>query len=165
MDAKNKISAKYVEPSQLDHWRAEIKAKELSIVSLNGSFDLMHAGHLKILQEAASQGDILIVALNTDASIQRYKGPKRPIISLKDRLEMMASIAYVDFVTYFDEDDPRVILSHIQPDIHVNGSEYGPMCIEAETVKEHGGKIYIVELKPGLSTSKIMNTIKQICES
>src|SRR5690606_2349043 len=118
----------------------------------NGSFDLLHAGHLQILYTAAQAADVLIVALNSDRSIKEYKSPKRPIITLDYRMQMIAALCWVDYVTYFDETDPIALLTKIKPDIHVNGSEYGENCIEAEIVKRYGGRIEIVPLVPGLST-------------
>ena len=106
------------------------------------------------------QADRLIVALNSDLSIQKYKGTDRPIIPLNYRLEMMAALEFVDYVTWFDETDPRLILEKIKPDIHVNGAEYGIDCIEAETVKTHGGKIHLVDRIPSLATSAIIEKIK-----
>lgn len=138
---------------------SQLRKMGKTIASLNGSFDLLHAGHLQMLYEASQVADVLIVALNSDTSIQQYKSLDRPIIPLKYRLQMIAALEFVDFVTCFDETDPRQILSLIQPDVHVNGSEYGGSCIEAETVKKHGGKIHIVKLVPGLSTSNIIKKI------
>lgn len=140
--------------------RCEELRKVNRIVTLNGSFDLLHAGHLKIIYEAASLGDILIVALNSDSSIRGYKGKGRPIISLEDRMDMVASIEVVDFVTWFDELTPCNILEIIRPDIHVNGPEYGKECVEADVVKRYGGLVHIVEKVPSLSTSKIIEKIK-----
>ena len=100
------------------------------------------------------------MALNSDASIKRYKGPKRPIISLEDRLSMMAALEFVDYVTWFEEDDPRKILSLIRPHVHVNGVEYGENCIEAETVKENGGRLHLVKRIPSLATSEIIRAIQ-----
>ncbi len=120
----------------------------------------MHAGHLHMIYEASKQADVLIVALNTDDSIRKYKGETRPIVPLTYRLQMMAALSFVDYVTYFSEEDPIRILSLIKPDVHVNGSEYGENCIEAETVKKYGGRMHIVALKKGLSTSEIINKIK-----
>ncbi len=137
-------------------WRAEGK----TIATLNGSFDLLHAGHLEIIYEASKQADMLLVALNSDPSIQKYKSPLRPIIPLEYRLQMMASLAFVDCVTWFDETDPCALLGKIRPDVHVNGAEYGHNCIEAEVVKAHGGQIHIVQLVPGLSTSQIVAKIQ-----
>ena len=143
---------------------ALLRAEGKKVATLNGSFDLLHAGHFHIFYEASQQADILVIALNTDASIKRYKSPKRPIIPLQERMEMVAALLFVDFVTWFDEDDPRDLLSKIQPDVHVNGSEYGADCIEAKVVQEHGGRIHIVEKIPGLATSQIISTIKNVCD-
>lgn len=152
---------KVIHPSELAERIGEFRAQQKKIATLNGSFDLLHAGHLQIIFEASQVGDILIVALNTDSSIQQYKSPKRPIIPLEYRLQMMAALEFVDYVTWFEETDPIKLLSIIKPDIHVNGAEYGANCIEAETVKSHGGKIHIVELVPGLSTSFIIQKIQK----
>lgn len=153
---------KWITPETLSTKIAGIRASGKTIATLNGSFDLMHAGHLQIIFEASQAADILIVALNTDRSIQEYKSPLRPIISLEYRLQMMSALYFVDFVTWFDETDPCALLSIIKPDVHVNGAEYGLNCIEAETVKLHGGKIHIVDLVPGLSTTQILNKIAYI---
>jgi D-glycero-beta-D-manno-heptose 1-phosphate adenylyltransferase len=153
---------KWIEPENLDKKVTEIRSEKKNIATLNGSFDILHAGHLHIIFEASQMGDVLIVALNTDRSIQGYKGPKRPIIPLEYRLQMMAAIEFVDFVTWFDEADPRKLLTVIKPDVHVNGAEYGENCIEAETVRIHGGKIHIVQLIPGLSTSCIVKKINDL---
>ena len=147
----------------LEQWVATIRQEGKTIATLNGSFDLLHAGHLEMIYQASLQADVLIVALNTDASIQRYKSKDRPIIPLEYRQQMMTALAMVDYVTEFDETDPRVILEIIRPDVHVNGSEYGADCIEAEVVKKHGGRLHIVSLVPGLSTSKIIEKIKKTC--
>lgn len=153
--------AKTIEPNQLPQQVAHLRQAEKTIVTLNGSFDLMHAGHLQIIFEASQQGDCLIVALNTDHSISQYKGPHRPIIPLEYRLQMMAALTFVDYVTWFDETDPRRILSLIKPDVHVNGAEYGDQCIEAETVRAHGGRLYLVPRIPGLATSSIISKIRE----
>lgn len=141
---------------------AEIRRAGKTIATLNGSFDLMHAGHLQIVYEASQMADVLIVALNTDDSIRSYKSPDRPIIPLEYRLQMMAALEFVDYVCWFNETDPCLILEKIRPDVHVNGAEYGENCIEAATVKKHGGKIHIVQLIPGLSTSQILKKINSL---
>jgi rfaE bifunctional protein nucleotidyltransferase chain/domain len=157
------FSAKYIAPNSLEERVAALRAEGKTIVTLNGSFDLLHAGHLQMIYEASLQGDILIVALNSDASIQKYKNPNRPIISLKERLLMMAAIGFVGYVTSFEETDPRALLQKIKPHVHVNGAEYGENCIEAAVVKENGGRLHIVTLVPGLSTSNILNKIRTTC--
>ena len=154
---------KLVLPHKAREWADNVRSQKKTVTTLNGSFDLLHAGHLHILYEASLQGDLLIVALNSDKSIQHYKGKQRPIIPLKYRLQMMAAIHFVDFVTWFDEDTPCELLKEIRPHTHVNGADYGLECIERAIVEEGGGKIHIVSFVDGLSTSNIMNKISQIC--
>lgn len=154
---------KWIEPSQIELRSTVFKHNGKTIATLNGSFDLLHAGHLHMIYEASKQADILIVALNTDSSIQKYKSPLRPIVPLEYRLRMMAALSFVDYVTTFDETDPRVLLGKIKPHVHVNGAEYGANCIEADVVKENGGRLHIVELIPGLSTTTLIKKIVTTC--
>lgn len=133
-----------------------LKSQGLKIATVNGSFDLMTAGHLEILFQGSQTADVFIVALNSDESIKKYKSPNRPIIPLSDRLRMMAAIEFVDYVTWFEETDPIQLLEKIKPHVHVNGSDYGADCIEAPTVIKNGGRVEIVHRGPGLSTSEII---------
>lgn len=100
--------------------------------------------------------------LNTDKSIQTYKSPDRPIIPLKYRLEMIAALECVSFVSFFDEVDPCAVLSKIRPDVHVNSVEYGADCIEAETIKSFGGRIHLVDRIEGLSSTAIIKKIQEM---
>lgn len=161
-DWPKKSQDKIIFPEKLEEWSFNIK-KTNKLITLNGSFDLMHAGHLYMLYEAKKQGDKLLVALNSDESIRQYKHKDRPIIPLKYRLEMMAAIQYVDYVTWFEETDPLKILALIKPHVHVNGAEYGANCIEAELIRKQGGILYLVDRKEGLSTSNIVEKIKTVC--
>ncbi len=153
---------KIVSFEDLEELVLSLREKGKKIATLNGSFDLLHAGHLHILREAKKRCDVLIVLLNSDESIQRYKSLDRPIIPLKYRLELMASIGCVDYVSSFGEDDPRKILTLIKPDVHINGAEYGSSCIEAETVGKYGGHIHLVNRIEGLSTTQIIDKIKKL---
>jgi D-beta-D-heptose 7-phosphate kinase/D-beta-D-heptose 1-phosphate adenosyltransferase len=139
---------------------ARLRSQGKRLVTLNGSFDLLHAGHLHILEEARRQGDILIVGVNSDASVRRYKSSDRPLIPEADRARMLLALRCVDYVHIFDEDAPMAFLEEIKPDVHANGSEYGADCIEAPTVKKNGGRVHIVEKVPGLSTSAIIDKIR-----
>jgi D-glycero-beta-D-manno-heptose 1-phosphate adenylyltransferase len=136
-----------------------LKADGKRIVTINGSFDLLHYGHAYILEEARKLGDVLIVGLNSDSSVQSYKGPLRPIIPETERARLLLSLRAVDYVHIFDEPIPMPFLEEIRPHVHVNGSEYGERCIEAETVTRHGGRIHIVRKLDGLSTSDIVERI------
>jgi D-beta-D-heptose 7-phosphate kinase/D-beta-D-heptose 1-phosphate adenosyltransferase len=135
---------------------ATLRAKGKRLVTINGSFDVLHAGHLYILNEARKQGDVLIVGLNSDRSVRSYKGPDRPVIPERQRAEMLLALRVVDYVHIFDEPDPRAFLSEINPDVHVNGAEYTENCIERETVRNGGGRLHLVDRIPGLSTSELL---------
>ena len=150
---------KIIPTQKLAVFANELRRRGKTIATLNGSFDLMHAGHLHIIYQAKQQADILIIAVNSDDSIKRYKGSERPFISLENRIKMLTAIEFVDYVTWFDDDDPREVLSEIKPDVHVNGPEWGENCIEAEVVKKNGGKLHIVKLVEGLSTTNIVEKI------
>ena len=151
--------SKVIERSDLKKKVDELKQQQKRIVTTNGSFDLLHAGHMHTLYEASKLGDVLIVGLNSDASIKSYKGPKRPIIPCHYRVEMMAALSFVDFVVVFDELDPRRLLEVIAPDIHVNSAEYGEDCIEKHTVESGGGLIKLIEKIEGLSTSQVIERV------
>jgi len=161
---KEACKKKWIDPQVLEEKISALRKEGKTIATLNGSFDLLQAGHLHILFEAAKQADILIVALNTDRSIQEYKSPHRPIIALGYRLQLVSAIECVDYVSWFDETDPRNILEKIKPDVHVNGQEYGTECIEAEVVKAHGGTLYLVERIDNLATSEIIKKIRDLCD-
>jgi len=157
------FSQKWIDPSELEAKVLQLKKSGRTIATLNGSFDLLHAGHLHMIYEASLQADLLIMALNSDSSIRKYKSPLRPIVSEQFRLRMIAALEFVDHVTIFSETDPRVLLSKIQPHVHVNGAEYGENCIESDLVKSYGGRIHIVDLIPGLSTSTLIKKIVDTC--
>lgn len=157
-DYKKKVIA----PSALNEAVLALRQQGKTIATLNGSFDLLHAGHLQIIFEGSQAADVLIVALNSDTSIQQYKSPERPIIPLEYRLQMMAALSFVDYVTWFEETDPLKLLSIIKPDIHVNGAEYGFNCIEADLIHAQGGRLHIVNLIPGQSTSQIIKKIQSL---
>lgn len=137
------------------------KNPNITIVTTNGAFDILHAGHAKSFVEAKSHGDVLIVGVNSDASIKRYKSPHRPIIPEQDRAEMIAALQVVDYVVIFDEDDPRNLLDVIKPNKHIK-SKAGFTGIEKETVEKHGGKIILIEDIPGISTSQIIKKIRAL---
>ncbi len=157
---------KLIEPHCLEEWSTTTKKEKKTIASLNGSFDLLHAGHLHILYEASLQADILIVALNSDASVKSYKSFSRPIIPLDQRLQLISALECVNFVTWFNEIDPREVLKKIRPNVHVNGEEYGYECVEAETVLSLGARLHLVKRigEGNLSTSEIMAKVKKQCD-
>jgi rfaE bifunctional protein nucleotidyltransferase chain/domain len=139
-----------------------LKKNGKKIVTCNGSFDILHIGHMKFLEEAKRQGDILVVGLNSDSSVKSYKGEKRPINTEENRAFALAALEIVDYVVIFSEKDPRKLLEAIKPDVHVNGEEYGKDCVEAETVKKNGGRIQIVKNFGGFSTTEMIKKIKEL---
>jgi D-beta-D-heptose 7-phosphate kinase/D-beta-D-heptose 1-phosphate adenosyltransferase len=148
-----------VERQELRGLVTRLRSNRRRIVTINGSFDLMHAGHVHILREARRQGDVLIVGLNSDRSIRENKGPSRPFVSQADRATMLFALRDVDFVHVFDEPTPNAFLAEIAPDVHVNGAEYGENCVEADTVKAGGGRIHLVARIAGLSTTDLSGRI------
>ena len=144
----------------LSQLASTLRAKGKRLVTVNGSFDILHSGHLYILNRARQLGEILIVGLNSDASVSSYKGPDRPIVPERQRAEMLLALRMVDYVHIFDEPDPIAFLQEINPDVHVNGPEYGENCIEGETVRRGGGIVHIVGHIPGLSTSRLVDAVR-----
>jgi len=155
-DVNRKIKSR----TEISKLASELKDAGRKIVTINGSFDLLHAGHLDILRQAAEQGDVLIVGLNSDASVKESKGLGRPIISERYRAEALASLEFVDYVTIFGERESLKFVESVLPNVHVNGGDYGRDCIERKLVKKHGGRVHIVERKIPVSTSDIIERIK-----
>ena len=142
---------------------AQAKKEGKKIVTTNGSFDLVHAGHIDLLQKAKSRGDILIVGINSDKSVREYKKkPGRPIVPEKYRAELLAAIEYVNFVFLFDDLIPNAWLDKIRPNVHANSAEYGTECVEAEVLGLYGGELFLVpKVDIPLSTSLIEAKIRE----
>ena len=155
------MNPKIVNEEKLKELVEKLKKKNKKIVTTNGVFDILHIGHVKYLEEAKAQGDILIVGLNSDASVKMNKGPKRPINSEESRAAVLAALQCVDYVTIFNEKDPRELLEIIQPAVHANCEEYGEDCIEAPVVRKYGGKIYLIKKYKDFSTTKLIEKIKE----
>lgn len=136
-----------------------MKNQKQKLVTVNGSFDLLHPGHLQLLKKARAKGDRLAVLLNSDRSIRAYKGSRRPILGQSARAALLAALNCVDYVCLFDEINPKSILSAIRPAIHANGSDWGKNCVERATVEAYGGRIAVIKLQPGYSTSNLLNKI------
>jgi len=140
----------------------KFKAEGKTLVTNNGSYDILHLGHILGLIESKRQGDVLIVGVNSDASIKQYKDRKRPINDEKMRIRMLAALSCVDYVFLFDETDPRAWLEKIKPHIHTNGAEYGTNCIEKEVVEKNQGKIYLLPMIEGYKTTRIIEKIRSL---
>ena len=145
---------------QLLQSREQLRAQQKTVVFTNGCFDLMHPGHVRYLQQARELGDALIVALNSDRSVQILKGKSRPILKEEERAEVMAALACVDFVTIFDEETPREIIAALLPDILVKGGDWGVSeIIGREEVEAAGGRVLSLPFVDGVSTTEIIARI------
>src|SRR5215470_5990390 len=153
------MTHKLYERGELIAARAEWKRAGKSVVFTNGCYDLLHPGHIRLLEQARTLGDILILALNSDDSVRRLKGPSRPLIPEQDRVEVAASLAAVDAVTLFDEDTPRELIAAVLPDILVKGADWAHWIAGREEVEAAGGKVMALSLEPGYSTTGIVETI------
>ena len=139
--------------------RSEWKAAGKKVVFTNGCYDLLHPGHIRLLERARSLGDILILALNSDASVQRLKGPSRPLIPQSERVEVSLGVEAVDAVTLFDEDTPRELISAVLPDVLVKGADWAHWIAGREEVEAAGGVVMPLALEPDYSTTGIVETI------
>lgn len=138
--------------SQLDRLR-----KDQRIVFTNGCFDILHVGHIRLLEHARALGDVLVVGMNSDASVQRLKGPSRPVVAQDDRAEVLAALASVSFVTIFDEDTPIETLQVVKPHVHVKGGDYRPEDLpESNTLQQLGARIEIFPTIEGRSSSRLI---------
>jgi D-beta-D-heptose 7-phosphate kinase/D-beta-D-heptose 1-phosphate adenosyltransferase len=136
-------------------WRAEGR----TVVFTNGCYDLLHSGHVRLLESAKSLGDVLILALNSDDSVARMKGPSRPIFAERDRAELAAGLAAVDAVVIFDEDTPRELISEVLPDILVKGADWSHFIAGREEVEAAGGRVFTLPLEPGYSSSHLIEDL------
>lgn len=141
--------------------RQKAREQGLKVVMTNGCFDILHSGHVSYLKEAKELGDILIVAVNTDASVSRLKGPTRPINNTEERMTILAALHAVDWVVPFGEDTPRELISRVLPDILVKGGDYRPEEIAGyHEVTANGGEVKILCFKNGCSTTNVIKKIK-----
>jgi rfaE bifunctional protein nucleotidyltransferase chain/domain len=139
--------------------RAGWKRAGRKVVFTNGCYDLLHPGHIRLLEQARSLGDVLILALNSDASVRRLKGPSRPLISEQGRVEVAAALEAVDAVTIFDEDTPRELIAAVLPDVLVKGADWAHWIAGREEVEGAGGEVRALALEPGYSTTGIVEEI------
>jgi rfaE bifunctional protein nucleotidyltransferase chain/domain len=141
--------------SQRDLWRAQ----DRKVVFTNGCYDILHPGHVRLLERARSLGDILILALNTDSSVQRLKGSSRPFFDQRTRAELALRLEAVDAVTFFDEDTPRDLIAAVLPDVLVKGADWAHFIAGREEVEAAGGTVHALPLEPGYSTTDIASKI------
>ncbi len=140
----------------IEAWRAAGEA----LVFTNGVFDLLHRGHVEYLEEAAAFGDRLVVGINSDDSVRRLKGPRRPIVPESERAELVAALACVDAVVLFDDDTPERLIRELRPEVLVKGGDWAiESIVGREFVESLGGRVLSIPLREGLSTSNLIERI------
>ena len=154
---KTSFVSKILSPASLAPILAAAGKKGVKTVFTNGCFDLLHKGHVTYLEKAKALGDFLLVALNSDESIRLLKGPERPLTPLADRLEVIAALESVDFVTWFEEETPQGLIKKLQPQILVKGGDWAvSQIIGANDVLAAGGEVYSLPYVPGHSTTEMI---------
>jgi rfaE bifunctional protein nucleotidyltransferase chain/domain len=151
--------ASFFTRAQIIAARAEWKRAGKTVVFTNGCYDVLHPGHIRLLEKARSLGDVLILALNTDSSVQRLKGPNRPLLSETERAEVASALAAVDAVTFFDEDTPRELIAAVLPDVLIKGADWAHFIAGREEVEAAGGQVLALPLEPGYSTTNIVEEV------
>ncbi len=139
--------------------RAEWKRQGKSVVFTNGCYDILHPGHIRLLEKARALGDILILAINSDSSVRRLKGASRPLNPEQERAELVLALQAVDAVTVFDEDTPRELIAEVLPDVLIKGADWAHFIAGREEVEAAGGKVLSTPLEPGYSTTGIVELL------
>jgi len=155
--------ARVLDAPGLEAFVREQRAAGRRIVFTNGVFDILHPGHLRYLQAARRHGDLLIVGLNSDASVRRNKGPLRPINPENERGEVLAALECVDAVSIFDEETPAEIIRRVQPDVLVKGADWpADQIVGRDTVEARGGRVILEPVEQGYSTTAIIERVKNL---
>src|SRR5919204_6655496 len=146
---------------ELRRVREDLRARGLRLVFTNGCFDLLHVGHVRYLRQARALGDALLVAVNSDRSVRALKGAGRPLLSEGERAELLAALASVDFVTVFDDESPRALISELLPDVLAKGGDYALEEIHGrEEVEAAGGRVVALPFVEGASTTAVINRMR-----
>jgi len=158
MKTADKIKSLAEASQQVKAWQKEGQ----KVVFTNGCFDLLHLGHVDYLEKARNLGDKLVLGLNTDSSVSRFKGPERPLQDQNSRARVLAALQFIDLVVFFDEDTPQDLISELIPNILVKGSDYlAENIVGADVVKKNGGEVKTIDFVPGYSTTRIVEKIKR----
>jgi rfaE bifunctional protein nucleotidyltransferase chain/domain len=156
------MNSKILTLGELLSERERLRADCRKLVFTNGVFDLLHVGHIRYLEQARTFGDRLVVAINSDRSVRKLKGESRPIINEAERAEVLAALRSIDYVTIFDDTSPRTLVGMLLPDVLVKGGDYGLEEIHGrEEVESAGGQVISLPFVAGISTSSIVERIKQ----
>ncbi len=151
-----------IHPDKIASFCATLREAGATVVFTNGCFDILHAGHVRYLEQAKSYGDILVLGLNTDASVRENKGPRRPINSERDRAAVVGALRAVDYVVLFGEKTAETIIEKVHPDVYVKGADYeGKPLPEADVVQRWGGRVAFVPMVAGRSTTNVIEKIQE----
>lgn len=162
MHQPRRLSSKIKPLDELKPVVQELKKQGRRVVFTNGCFDIIHSGHVKLLQEAREAGDLLIVGLNSDSSVKALKGPSRPIVFQEHRAQVVAALESVDYVVIFNELDPLQVIEALVPSVLIKGGDWTPdTIIGREAVERAGGKVFAIPLKDGASSTDIVSRIKK----
>lgn len=160
------MDKKFKKLTDLVEIRNQLKHQDKKVVFTNGCFDLLHSGHIHLFREARKKGDVFIVAVNDDYSIRKIKGASRPIFPLKERIEILAAIEDIDYLTSFSEEIPQKIIARLQPDVLVKGGDWRPEeVVGKREVEDAGGKVEIIPYLEGRSSSDIVKRIVNAAKS
>ena len=159
MNTENAFEGKILDAAAMRAERDRLHAEGKTLVFTNGCFDLLHAGHVTYLQFARSQGDALCIGLNSDASVRRNKGPRRPVVAEAYRAKLLACLRFVDYVVVFDEDEPRDLIAAILPDVLVKGRDWAHYVSGRDVVEANGGRVVLADMVEGLSTTNIIGKV------
>ena len=151
--------ARFYQRAELIAERALWKRDGKAVVFTNGCYDLLHPGHIRLLEQARNLGDILVLALNSDACVRAIKGPSRPLIGERDRVDLALALEAVDAVTLFDEETPRELIATLLPDVLVKGADWSHFVAGREEVEASGGRVVTIPLEAGYSTTNIVDRI------
>ncbi len=155
------FSSKIVARNTMKAARARLRRAGKKLVFTNGSFDILHAGHVTYLEFARTQGDALVVGLNSDSSVRRYKGPGRPINNQRDRAKVLAALECVDYVVIFNEDEPAKLIAELVPDVLVKGADWAHYVSGRDVVEKAGGRVVLAKLVEGRSTTAVIRKIRK----
>jgi len=153
---------KLIAQKNLNDLLGKLRADGKVIVTTNGCFDILHVGHVRYLEKAKEFGDVLIIALNSDESVRKIKGPNRPINNENDRAEVLSALEFADYIILFDDESPQDLLAFIKPDIHTKGSDYSTETLpELKVIVENGGRVEFIDLVEGKSTTSIIEKLNR----
>ena len=157
----NPYTTKILSREAMQAERERLRDQGRQVVFTNGAFDILHTGHAEYLRFARNQGDVLVVGLNSDASVRRNKGTKRPLNAERDRATMLAALAAVDYVVLFDEDEPAALVAELVPDVLVKGEDWAHYVSGREAVEAAGGRVVLAPMTEGRSTSGLIERIRE----